>query len=165
MSTWPRVLVICGITAAACVNVGSGDDETWSGEAERSHSERATSSRTGAGVSAADSGAGIAQALRDAGSVSDSSDRGGAALDTESDAEAGDDLDAGFPELAAPVLRDCTETLRCGGEPRTTLQACIASTSNVLASATPEARQRFLAIVMRCSRVSGCDYVSCTLQP
>jgi hypothetical protein len=165
MSTWLRMLVICGITAAACVNIGSSDEETWSGEAGRSRSERTTSSRTDAGLSVVDSGAGSAQALRDAGSFSDLSDRRGMALDTESDAEADSDDDAGFPELAAPVLRDCAETLRCDMDRRTTLEACITSTTSVLASATPAARQRFLAIVMRCSRVSGCDYVSCTLQP
>jgi hypothetical protein len=158
------MLVIWAITASACVNIGSGDEDTWSGEAGRTHRERASSSRTDAGVSA-DSGAGIARALRDAGRSSEPPDGRGVAFDAEPDAEADNDLDAGFPELAAPVLRDCTETLSCGTDTRTTLQACVASTTSALASATPESRQRFLAIVMRCSTVRGCDYVSCVMQP
>ena len=156
------MLVILGITAAACVS--AGDEDSWSGQAGRSHSDRASSSRNDRVGDAGlyiDSGASVARAVRDAGRVSEPSTRGGAELDAEAD----DDLDAGFPELSAPVLRDCTETLRCDANPRTTLAGCVASTTSVLARATPEARQRFLAIVMRCGEVRGCDYVSCTLQP
>jgi hypothetical protein len=162
------MLVMGGIMMVACVDATPGDEAHTEAERESSRSERAPSSRTNgaadAGLSTQDSGVDVARTLRDAGSERDASERRARPGASELDAEA-DDVDAGFPELAASIQRDCTETVRCDTEPASSLEECIAISTNALARTTPDARERFLALVMRCSTLRGCDYVSCTRQP
>lgn len=167
MSTWLRTLVVGGITAAACVNVGSLGDDAWSDPQGRAHTESATSSPRSSArdASAAHAPPGMASALHDAGPRQSTSDSRGMTVEAEPDAEVDNQADAGFPELVAPILRDCTETLRCDFDLPSSVDGCVASSTRALSEATAEARQRFLDIVMRCGRLRGCDYVSCTQQP
>jgi len=159
MPTWLRMLVIAVITTTACVDDMSRD-EAHAADAHESSSR--TNGAADGGLSSQDTGTGIARMLRDAGRGP--FERREVLSASEPDAEADDDLDAGFAELAAFILRDCTETLRCDTEPASSLENCIAVSTNVLDRATPDGRQRFLSIVMRCSTLRACDYVSCARQ-
>lgn len=156
MSTWLHALVVSGITAAACGQLGL-DDEAAHDHEPPAHSERSQRPRD-AGVSVLDAAAG---------STFDASLGAplGPAPVGEPDAEAASDLDAGFPDLLDPVVRDCSETLRCNADWPAPLQDCVEASTRALARATPEARERFLTIVMRCSSERGCDYVRCATQP
>lgn len=168
MSTWLRMLVIGGVVVVACADATPGDETHTAAERDSSRSERATSSRTtpvDAGPSLQDSATDMTRTPRDAGRDRDASEPRERPIASEPDAEADNDVDAGFPELAASIQRDCTETSRCDTEPASSLEQCIAISTSALARATPDARERFLALVMRCSTLHGCDYVSCTRQP
>ena len=164
MSTWLRMLLIGGITAAACGDVNSVDEVDMMAERESNRTERAPSSGTNRAMDAGlqDSGARIS---RDAGHTLTEPAGRDMTVDAEPDAEVHSDLDAGFPELEGAILRDCTETLRCDTEPPSSLEECIAVSTSALGRATPKSRERFAAIVMRCDTQRGCDYVSCTRQP
>lgn len=143
MATRLCVLVIGVIAIGACVSLRPDEPALAIGDAGSNRSVRSSSKPVLPSLPL--------DVLMDAGGVRD------APAASELDAQT--DSDAGLAELAEDIALDCRETLRC--DPRGSLPSCIASVTEALAEAGPEARARFRAIVMPCRGLRACEYVSC----